>query len=78
MLWILSYHKFARQYFEDYTLALVEKVTKIMDFFTWEKIARIVLMLYDNLKEVEVCQDHFSDIDCLNVIIKLQNRHWVD
>ena len=39
---------------------------------------RIILMLFQNLKEITVCQEHLSDIDALNLIIKLQNRHWVD
>jgi hypothetical protein len=51
ILWILSYHSFAHQYFEDYTLAIIEKTAKVLDFFSWEKIARIMLMLFDNLKE---------------------------
>lgn len=37
-----------------------------------------MLMFFDNLKENPICQEHLSDIDCLNLIIKLQNRHWVD
>ena len=35
-------------------------------------------MLFDNLKDDPECQDHFSDIDATALIIKLQNRHWVD
>ena len=78
MLWILSYHEFSHRFFEDYTLAIIEKVAKILDYFSWEKIARVMLLLFDNLKEIPVCQDHLSDIDALSLIIKLQNRHWVD
>tara|TARA_B110000285_G_scaffold39084_1_gene42537 strand:+ start:572 stop:1039 length:468 start_codon:yes stop_codon:yes gene_type:complete len=78
ILWILSYHEFAHQYFEDYTLAIIEKTSKVLDFFSWEKIARIMLMLYDNLKENPVCQEHLSDIDALSLVVKLQNRHWID
>ena len=78
ILWVLSYHEFTHKYFEDYTIAIIEKVSKILDFFSWEKIARIMLMLFDNLKEIAVCQEHLSDIDALSLIIKLQNRHWVD
>ena len=77
-LWILSYHDFSLQYFEDYTIAIIEKVSKILDFFSWEKIVRIMLMLFDNLKKHPVCQDHLSDIDCSSIINKLLNRHWVD
>ena len=78
MLWILSYHDFTHEFFEDYTLAIIEKVTKVMDYHSKEKIARIMLMLFDNLKDISDCQDHLSEIDALNLIIKLQNRHWVD
>ena len=70
-LWILSYHEFTHQYFEDYTLAIIEKVTKVMDYHSKEKIARIMLMLFDNIKEISTCQEHLSDIDALNLIIKL-------
>lgn len=71
MLWILSFHPFARSYFEDYNLSLIDKVNKILDFFSWEKIARVVLMLFDNLKDESECQDHFSDIDAYNLIVRL-------
>lgn len=49
-LWIISYHPFAMRGFEDYRLALMEKVAKILDFFNKEKIVRIILMLFDNIK----------------------------
>jgi len=78
MLWILSYHEFTHEYYEDYTMSIIEKVTKVMDYHSKEKIARIMLMLFDNLKDIPDCQDHLSEIDALNLIIKLQNRHWVD
>ena len=78
MLWILSYHEFCYKYFEDYTIAIIERVSKIMDFFTKEKNARIMLMLFNNLRELKICQDHLSDIDAISLIVKLQNRHWVD
>ena len=54
-LWILSYNDFSQKYFEDYGIGIIEKVSKIMDFFSWEKIARIMLMLFDNLKENSIC-----------------------
>lgn len=59
-------------------MAIIEKVSKILDFFSWEKIVRIMLMLFDNLKHNVVCQEHLSDIDCSSIIDKLLNRHWVD
>jgi len=54
-IWILSYHPFAHKYFEDYGIGIIEKVSKIMDFFSWEKITRIMLMLFDNLKANAIC-----------------------
>jgi hypothetical protein len=77
-LWILSYHEKSHPFFEDYGKAIIEKVSKILDFFSWEKLVRIMLMLFDNLKENVICQEHLSDIDTLSLVIKLQNRHWVD
>ena len=77
-LWVLSHHEFSHPYFEDYTGAIIEKVSKVLDYFSWEKIVRIMLMLFDNLKKNAVCQEHLSDIDCLSIVNKLQNRHWVD
>ena len=74
----MSYHEFSYELFEDYSSGVIEKVSKILDFFSWEKIVRIMLNLFGNLKHNAVCQEHLSDIDCLNLIIKLQNRHWVD
>jgi hypothetical protein len=70
-LWILSYHPFAQKYFEDYSLSLIEKATKVLDFYSWEKIARILLQLYMNVKENQICQEHLADIDAFNLIIKL-------
>jgi hypothetical protein len=67
----LSYHPFAQKYFEDYSLSLIEKATKVLDFYSWEKIARILLQLYMNVKENQICQEHLADIDAFNLIIKL-------
>ena len=70
-LWILSYNDFNSKYFEDYSLGLIEKVTKVLDYFNTEKIVRILLMLIDNLKSNAICQEHLSDIDALSLVIKL-------
>lgn len=78
MLWILSYNELALKYFQDFDLSLIERVIKIMDYFSWEKIARCILLLFDNLKGVPGCEDHFSDIDALSQVTKLMNRHWID
>jgi len=53
-------------------------VTKILDFFNKEKIVRIVLMFLDGLKTDPDCLEQMSDINALNLVIKLQNRNWVD
>ena len=78
MLWILSYNELALKYFQDFDLFLIERVIKIMDYFSWEKIARCILLLFDNLKGRPGCEDHFSDIDALSQVTKLMNRHWID
>lgn len=77
-LWIISYHQFAAVGFEEYRLEIIERVAKILDFFSKEKIVRIVLLLLDNLKHNEVCLEIMSDINAIQMITKLQNRHWVD
>jgi hypothetical protein len=46
-LWILSYHDFAMVYFGDYTLNIIELVSKVLDYYNKEKIVRIVCMLFD-------------------------------
>ena len=35
-------------------------------------------MMFDNLKENQLCLEHLSMINALNLVIKLQNRPWVD
>ena len=72
MLWILSYHQFSYSLFEDNNLAIIEKVTKLLDYHSKEKIIRIYLMLIDNLKDVKGgCEEHFADIDAFSIILKL-------
>lgn len=46
-LWILSHHSFAIQGFTDFTLNIIELVTKVLDYFNKEKIVRVVCMLFD-------------------------------
>ena len=78
-LWILSSHEFSLKYFEDYSLNIIERAVKVLDFFNKEKVVRIVLLLLDNLKTAsEGCHEVMSDIGVLSLSIKLQNRHWVD
>ena len=49
-----------------------------MDYFNKEKIVRIVLLLFDNIKTNENCLEQLADINALNIFTKLHNRHWVD
>lgn len=46
-LWILSYHDFALAPLGDYTLNIIELVSKVLDYFNKEKIVRIVCMFFD-------------------------------
>ena len=46
-LWILSYHEFALPPLGDYTLNIIELVSKVLDYFNKEKIVRIVCMFFD-------------------------------
>lgn len=64
--------------FTDFKLNIIEHVSKILDFFNKEKIVRIICMLFHNLKDNELCLEHLSMINALNLVIKLQNRPWVD
>lgn len=68
----MSYHEFTLKYFEDYSLYIIERAVKVLDFFNKEKVVRIVLLLLDNLKTAsEGCHEIMSDIGVLNIIIKL-------
>ena len=77
-LWILSFHDYARKDFEDYDLMLVEKVLKILDFFNKEKVVRAVLLLLQSLSSSKKALEIVSDLSCIELIEKLQQRHWVD
>lgn len=77
-LWILSYHDFALKYFESPTLDLIEKALKILDFFNKEKVVRVTLLLMENLAHYKGCLEIMSDLNGLELISKLQQRHWVD
>ena len=46
-LWILSYHDFALAPLGDYTLNIIELVSKVLYYFNKEKIVRIVCMFFD-------------------------------
>ena len=51
----MSYNEFAHSFFEDDDLLLIEKASKILDYFKREKIVRIILLLFDNLKDIKGC-----------------------
>jgi hypothetical protein len=68
----MSYHEFSLKFFEDYSLSIIERAVKVLDFFNKEKVVRIVLLLLDNLKLAsEGCHEIMSDIGVLNLTIKL-------
>lgn len=77
-LWILSYHDFAINYFQNPDLDLIEKSIKILDFFNKEKVVRITLLLMENLTHQKLCLEIMCDLNGLELIQKLQQRHWVD
>jgi len=76
--WILSYHKFAMHLFQDFKLNVVEHIAKILDFSNKEKIVRMICLIFSNLKDDDICLEHLSMINALNLVIKLRNRPWVD
>jgi hypothetical protein len=51
----MSYNEFAHAFFEDDELLLIEKATKVLDYFKREKIVRIILLMLDNLKDIKGC-----------------------
>lgn len=77
-LWILSYHDFALKSFESPALDLIEKSLKILDFFNKEKVVRVTLLLMENLCHHKQSLEILSDLNGLELIQKLQQRHWVD
>jgi V-type H+-transporting ATPase subunit H len=76
--WVFSYHDFAAKSFESPTLDLIEKCLKILDFFNKEKVVRVTLLLIENLWTNKKCLEILSDLNGLELICKLQQRHWVD
>lgn len=77
-LWILSYHKESLVHFADFSYNIIELVAKILDFFNKEKIVRVITMLFGNLKNDNECMECLSMVNALNIVMKLQNRPWVD
>jgi len=57
---------------------LIEKVSHILDFFNKEKIVRIILMLFDNIKTHDGCLEQMADINitgvsfCYNILAPYQ------
>lgn len=50
----------------------------MLDYFSKEKIVRIILLLLDNLLISENCIEIVGEIGGLELLAKLLNRHWVD
>jgi V-type H+-transporting ATPase subunit H len=57
---------------------LIEKVLKVLDFFTKEKIVRIILLLLENLLCNDLCIEIIGENGGVELLAKLVNRHWVD
>lgn len=77
-LWILSFHDYGLADFEDVEQDLIEKSIKVLDFFNKEKVVRMCLMLMTSLSSSKLCLEIMSDLNCLELVQKLQQRHWVD
>lgn len=77
-LWIMSYHPECMKQFEIPENELIENVLKVLDFFNKEKVVRMTLLLLSTLKKSHGCLEIMSDLNTLELIEKLQQRHWVD
>ena len=47
LCWVLSFNHFALPHFADYSLGVIELVSKVLDFYNKEKIVRVVCRLFD-------------------------------
>lgn len=47
LCWVLSFNQFALPHFADYSLGVIELVSKVLDFYNKEKIVRVVCRLFD-------------------------------
>ena len=70
-LWIVSYHGSAITEFEASQYEIIEKVAKVLDYFNKEKLVRIILHLFLNLKDHEGCLEQMSDINAISIVTKL-------
>ena len=77
-LWILSYHDYARKDFEDLDQMLIEKLLKVLDYFTKEKVVRAFLLLFDSLSSSKKCLEIMSDLSCTEIFSRLQQRNWAE
>lgn len=46
-LWVISYNSFTMEAFTDFRLGIIERVAKVLDYFSKENIVRIICMLFD-------------------------------
>jgi hypothetical protein len=71
-LWIFSFHDFARKDFEDLDMMLIEKLLKVLDYFTKEKVVRAFLLLFTSLSSSLKCLEIMSDLSCAEIFQRLQ------
>jgi len=57
---------------------LLESVSKVLDFYSKEKIVRITLRLFESLMGDKECMDQLSMINAMAIVTKLKNRVWAD
>ncbi len=57
---------------------MIETVSRVLHLYNREKIIRITLMLFSNLVESEKSVELMLEVNLLNDLARLINRHWVD
>jgi hypothetical protein len=57
--------------FEEYSSYLIERVMKILDFFSKEKIVRMILLLFDNLFASHKCIEIIGELGGTDLLAKL-------
>ena len=57
---------------------LIEKLLKVLDYFTKEKVVRAFLLLFDSLSSSKKCLEIMSDLSCTEFFSRLQQRNWAE
>lgn len=57
---------------------LIEKLLKVLDYFTKEKVVRAFLLLFDSLSSSKKCLEIMSDLSCTEIFSRLQQRNWAE